>query len=229
VLGWDRPFDVFPGFDSTVLAAGALASPAVPQAVLRGLLQSERESRPVTDRQAIAQGLCDVFLELPRLRHARCVALYESQDDQPGTDLLRAALADRGVLVLVAQLVGDDELAWNVDEPPPEGEASASGDEHPSVDAPGRHEAALSDADVVLVPALAVDSLGHRLGHALHDGYDRALRPLPPTTPVLAAVHDGEIFDAAVEPLAAGPRSVPVSAALTPTRVLPFAFPNPIG
>ncbi len=74
-------------------------------------------------------------------------------------------------------------------------------------------------ADVVIVPALAVDTLGNRLGQGA-GYYDRALVVVPTTVPVIAMVHEGELLDAAVEPVPSGPHDVGVDAVLTPQRCL---------
>ncbi len=69
---------------------------------------------------------------------------------------------------------------------------------------------ALADCDLVLVPALAVDRAGRRLGRG-GGSYDRALpraRGL-----VVAVLHDGEL----VEQLPAEPHDVAVRAVVTPS------------
>ena len=69
---------------------------------------------------------------------------------------------------------------------------------------------AVADCDVVLVPALAVDRRGVRLGRG-GGSYDRALgraRGL-----VVALLHEGELHD---EPLPAEPHDVPVDAVALP-------------
>jgi len=74
-------------------------------------------------------------------------------------------------------------------------------------------------ADVVLVPAHAVDTLGRRLGQGA-GYYDRALLRLDAGVPVVAVVHDGEVLDAAVEPLPDEPHDVRVHAVVTPKGYL---------
>lgn len=78
-----------------------------------------------------------------------------------------------------------------------------------------------ADADVFVVPALAVDTEGHRLVDP-SDEYEELLDRLPPTVPALAAVFDDEIYDVALGGLP-GPRAErPLAGVLTPTRLLPF-------
>ena len=71
--------------------------------------------------------------------------------------------------------------------------------------------AAVAAAGLVLVPALAVDRSGIRLGRG-RGYYDRTLPTVRPGTPVVAVVRDEEL----VERLPADRHDVPVDAALTP-------------
>jgi 5-formyltetrahydrofolate cyclo-ligase len=71
--------------------------------------------------------------------------------------------------------------------------------------------AAITDAALVLVPALAVDRRGVRLGRG-GGWYDRTLPLARPGTPLLAVVRDDEVFDV----LPRDPHDVPVTAVLTP-------------
>lgn len=75
--------------------------------------------------------------------------------------------------------------------------------------------ATLSTVDVVLLPALAVDRLGTRLGRG-GGHYDRSLRLVAPGTPVLAVVRDAELVDR----LPVEPHDMPVSGVITPGRSL---------
>ncbi|MFZ0875798.1 MAG: 5-formyltetrahydrofolate cyclo-ligase, partial [Pseudonocardiaceae bacterium] len=68
---------------------------------------------------------------------------------------------------------------------------------------------------LVLVPALAVDRTGVRLGRG-GGHYDRTLPLATPGTPLVAIVRDDEVLAA----LPAQPHDVPVTAALTPARGL---------
>lgn len=130
------------------------------------------------------------------------VALYDSLPTEPGTRGLRAALAARGVVVLLPVVVGDAPLAWEVD--------GAAGS--------GSRPEGLEGAAVVLLPALAVDRSGTRLGQG-GGHYDRTLALLPPEgapeRPWLAAVvREPELLPAGALPRE--PHDVLVDAALTP-------------
>jgi len=159
---------------------------------MRERIHAEREARPPALRDADAWGLAAVALEQPEIASARCVAAYVSTPAAPGTAPLLRALRAGGVRVLLPVLSDDGHLTWS------EG---------------------LDGAEVAIVPALAVDTLGNRLGHGT-DLYDRVVEFLDPTVPLFAAVHETEVLDAAVEPVPVGSRDRPVDAVLTPRRCL---------
>ncbi len=70
---------------------------------------------------------------------------------------------------------------------------------------------ALAEGGLVLVPALAVDRGGVRLGRG-RGFYDRSLRGHDPQAPLVAIVRDAELLDE----IPAGPHDVPMTHALTP-------------
>ena len=196
------------------------ASPAPPDAAKRALRRSIRESRaslPSPDRDRMALGLRDVVLAAPALTSARCVTLFASTVTEPGTWPLRLALRSVGVRVLLP--VVPVRLALPLD----------WADDGPSL--PGRHDideptgrrwgvGAASGASVMLVPALAVDTSGHRLGQG-GGYYDATLAALPdgPGRPlVVALVYDDEVLAAGSVPSAAHDRVV--DAVATPSRWL---------
>ncbi|GAB1812517.1 5-formyltetrahydrofolate cyclo-ligase [Mycobacterium sp. MUNTM1] len=74
---------------------------------------------------------------------------------------------------------------------------------------------ALAQAGVVLVPALAVDRRGARLGRG-RGFYDRSLGGRDPHAPLIAVVRDAEVLDE----VPADPHDVPMTHALTPRRGL---------
>lgn len=74
---------------------------------------------------------------------------------------------------------------------------------------------ALADADLILVPALAVDRHGVRLGRG-RGFYDRSLAHRNPQSPLVAVVRDDELVDE----LPADPHDVAMTHALTPRQGL---------
>jgi 5-formyltetrahydrofolate cyclo-ligase len=150
-----------------------------------------------------------------------CVAAYASHGTEPGTGRMRALLALTGVQVLLPVVGEAGGLDWGWDAgalaatgrsrgiPEPQGELVGHG-------AHGLHALGCR---VVLVPALAVDTDGNRLGKG-GGYYDRLLAALashPHTAPLLCAlVHDDEVLEHPAT-VPAEPFDRPVDAVLTPS------------
>lgn len=183
---------------------------------MRERIRAERRARPAAERAAAAQALADVLLELPELARSGCVAGYASTPAEPGTEPLLGALRRFGVRVLLPVPLDDGSLDWAVDDGRL-GPGRGPGGPVPGGPRLGRDS--VRQAGVMIVPALAVDTLGNRLGQGA-GFYDRTLRLLDPAVPVLALVHDGEVMDAAVEPVPAAAHDQPVDAVVTPHRCL---------
>jgi 5-formyltetrahydrofolate cyclo-ligase len=75
-------------------------------------------------------------------------------------------------------------------------------------------------ADAVLVPALAVDSAGRRLGRG-GGSYDRALARVGPLIPLIALIYNDEL----VEHVPTAPHDIPVRAAVTPQTGITLLTP----
>ena len=168
---------------------------------MREGIRAERLIRAPGRRAADAQGLTAVALEQPEIARARCAAVYASAPSAPGTGPLCQSLRASGVRVLSAVLLDDGHLEWSPDDD----------------DALG--PAGIGEADVVIIPALAVDTLGNRLGQG-SGFFDRTLQALEPTVTVFAMVYESEVLDAAVEPVPAEAHDRPVDAVITPNRCL---------
>src|SRR4051795_12090177 len=153
---------------------------------LRGRLLSARAELTPEQLSAAGRSLAAQVLARPDVTAARTVALYASAGTEPATGRLRAELRSRGVNVLLPVLRPDGDLDWA----PDQGDASLVpgrfGIKEPAGPWLGRN--ALAAAQVVLVPALAVDSSGARLGRG-GGSYDRALPRVPEGVPVLALLH----------------------------------------
>jgi 5-formyltetrahydrofolate cyclo-ligase len=187
------------------------------KASLRRQIRQGRLARPLAERAYLARALRDVAMEAPPLRSAHVVTCYLDARGEPGTKPLRTALAEAGVQVLLPVVLTAEThgtLDWAVDD------GTSEPGPYRSLPQPAGQllgPDALAKADVVLAPALAVDTLGHRLGQG-GGFYDRALQLARLDAPVVAVVHDDEVLDADVEPVPALPHDRRVSAVLTPTR-----------
>ena len=193
-----------------------LADAASAKRALRGRIRVERRGRSGPRRRADADAIATALLELPEIAGARCVTAYASTGAEPGTAPLRAALAAAGIRVLLPVVLPHGVLDWSLDAGPLR---PASGLGGPEPLGPRLGTTSIRAADALIVPAIAVDTLGRRLGQG-GGYYDRALRLVDPTVPVIAVVHEDEVLDAAVEPVPAEPHDGLVDAVVTPLGCL---------
>ena len=185
---------------------------------LRRLVIAARLSRSGADRAAAQAANVEHLFE--RLCRARVVCAYLPLATEPLSTALLDRLhgADVGVLVPVAS--SDAPLDWTTY--PTATVVGAFGIAEPS--GPRLGAVAVRTADVIVVPALAVDESGHRLGRG-GGHYDRSLAllagpPLPagplPSRELIAVLFDGEM----VPELPAAAHDVRVTAVVTPTAGL---------
>ena len=146
---------------------------------------------------------------LARLGGLRRIAAYVPMGREPGSLRLLDMLRDGGTEVLLPVVVADG-LDWARYAGAGELIAGALGTRVPA--GPRLGTSALATADAVLVPALAVDHRGIRLGRG-GGYYDRALAVLPPGARLAALLHDGEL----VERLPADPWDTTVTSVVEPT------------
>jgi len=158
---------------------------------LRAKYQAARAERSEADQQRLASGLRDQLLALPELANADLVAAFVSQDGEPGTRPLIDALHDREIEVLLPVLLDDFDLDWGPYEPG-EQKPGRFGLLVPTTPALGRD--AVSSAQVVVCPGVAVDRSGNRLGRG-GGSYDRALARCGGDVLRVQLVYDDEVVD----------------------------------
>ncbi|AWK09523.1 5-formyltetrahydrofolate cyclo-ligase [Streptomyces spongiicola] len=186
--------------------------------VRRELLDARRLLSPEDVREA-SLVLARHALELPELTGARTVAAYVSVGREPGTRALLDALRTRGVRVLLPVLLDDNDLEWAVYEGPDRLVPARRGLTEPAGQPLGRE--AVLEADAVLLPGLAVDERGMRLGRG-GGSYDRVLARLEAAgaRPALVVLLYGHEVVARVPE---EPHDHPVHAVVTPEGVRRFA------
>ncbi|MGR3938612.1 5-formyltetrahydrofolate cyclo-ligase [Streptomyces sp. BRA346] len=180
---------------------------------LRRRLLAVRSGLTADDIEEAGASLACRALELPELARADTVAAYVSVGREPGTRALRDALRARGVRVLLPVLLPDNDLDWGADEGPDGLVRAGRGLLEPG--GPRLGPDAVTRADAVLLPGLAVDRRGMRLGRG-GGSYDRVLARLARAgaDPALVVLlYDGELLDA----VPAEPHDRPVHAAVTPS------------
>jgi 5-formyltetrahydrofolate cyclo-ligase len=122
---------------------------------------------------------------------AGTVAAYYSVGTEPDTHGLIFALWKRGSYVILPVLLPDGDLDWASYEGPDSLAPGPRGLLQPVE--PVRGAGTVARADIVLVPALAVDVFGHRLGRG-GGSYDRALARVGAQVPTIALLYDSELL-----------------------------------
>lgn len=175
---------------------------------LRARIRARRKERTPEELAAIGERIRSVVLEMPEVRRARCIALYASVGGEPDTGPLREALRARGTRLLLPVVLPDLDLDWAEDDGALVPSGGLGGAEPGG---PRLGPDAIGQADLVLVPGLAIDTEGRRLGQG-GGCYDRALGRVSPDAFVFALVFDDEVLDARTEPIPAEPhdRGVPM-------------------
>ena len=174
------------------MASAASGGVAAEKAALRRRLLADRARLSPDQRAAAGRTLRDAVLELPQAQMAGTIAAYYSLASEPDTHGLVYALWKRGSYVLLPLLRPDADLDWASYEGPDSLRPGPRGLAEPAE--PPRGMDAVARADLVLVPALAVDRGGIRLGRG-GGSYDRALARVGPGVPTIALVYDGELLD----------------------------------
>jgi 5-formyltetrahydrofolate cyclo-ligase len=200
---------------------------AAAKASLRRRVLAARAGLSPQQRAEAGRALRDAVLALPQTQMAGTVAAYYSIGAEPDTHGLVYALWKRGTYVLLPRLRPDMDLDWASYEGPDSLRAGPRGLTEPAE--PPRGVPAVSRADMVIVPALAVDRRGVRLGRG-GGSYDRALARVGPQVPTIALLYDSELVDEV--PAAAHDQRVrlaacPATGIMNLPYELPFSSPTP--
>ncbi|MGW6566415.1 5-formyltetrahydrofolate cyclo-ligase [Streptomyces sp. NPDC054975] len=188
------------------------------KAALRGQLLAARALLTSHDVESAAERLARGARELAELAEASTVAAYVSVGREPGTRALLDVLRARGVRVLLPVLLPDNDLDWAAYEGAEQLAKAGRGLLEPTGPRLGRE--AVCAADVVLLPGLAVDARGMRLGRG-GGSYDRVLARLARAgaDPALVVLlYANEVVARVPEE----PHDHPVHAVVTPQGVVRF-------
>ncbi|MFI0801341.1 5-formyltetrahydrofolate cyclo-ligase [Amycolatopsis lurida] len=182
----------------------------------RSRITAERRSLVSEVRVREAVALAATAARLP----GEVVCAYVPFGTEPGSTTLLDQLVDQGKRVLLP-IVPDTPgpLEWAAFEGP---SSLGPGKLRGLLEPTGRRLGpdTLGTADVVLIPALAVDDEGIRLGRGA-GYYDRSLSFAAPDAALIAVVRDAEL----VRELPAEPHDVRMTGVLTPERGL---APRPV-
>jgi 5-formyltetrahydrofolate cyclo-ligase len=171
----------------------------------RSTLIAARRAVPPEIRTAEAVAIAGFVADLVHAGQTACC--YVPVGTEPGSPDMLDDLMAAGVRVLLPVVTGAHPLEWTAYDgslrPGPHRLLEPAG--------PRLGPAAVGTASLVLVPALAVDSAGVRLGRGAGH-YDRSLLFAAPEAALVAVVRDEEL----VGRLPSDPHDVRMTAALTP-------------
>jgi 5-formyltetrahydrofolate cyclo-ligase len=182
---------------------------------LRDQLVTARGRLALSEIAARAHAVADLLLATAEVRRAATVAAYVSVGREPGSGVLLDALASAGKRVILPLLLPDNDLDWATYAGADSLVSAGRGLLEPAT-APLGVEA-VATADVVVVPGLAVDRSGLRLGRG-GGSYDRALGRVPVGTFTCVVLNDDEVLDQ----VPAAPHDRRVTAAVTERRLIRF-------
>jgi 5-formyltetrahydrofolate cyclo-ligase len=192
-----------------------VADVATDKRALRERLRARRAGLSARVLAESAGALRDVLLAEAGIGEARTVAAYVSVGGEPGTGPLLDVLEERGVETLLPVQLPDNDLDWARYTGPVGLAPAGRGMLEPQARRLGPD--AVRRASVVLVPALAVDRRGYRIGRGA-GCYDRVLDRLVGTgIDTIALLHDGEVLDL---PVPREPHDRRVAAAATPSGLV---------
>ena len=193
---------------------------------LRREFSAARKARSAADRELASEQLLEQLQTLPEfgeimaLPSASSFGAYVSYAGEPGTGHIRQFAAREGLRLALPIIRPDFALDWAWDSADIAPGRNYAGVPEPTgeVVAHGADGIVSLHCRVLLVPALAVDARGYRMGKGggfydrlLADLETREARPL-----MVAIVHDDEVVDE----LPAETHDHPVDAVLTPTRII---------
>ncbi|MFE0043187.1 5-formyltetrahydrofolate cyclo-ligase [Streptomyces albireticuli] len=190
---------------------------------LRKSLLAVRAGLTPDELEVSGTALTGRALGLPEITEAGTVAAYVSVGREPGTRALLDALRERGVRVLLPVLLDDNDLDWARYEGPDSLVRAGRGLLEPAAERLGPD--AVTGADTVLLPGLAVDGRGMRLGRG-GGSYDRVLERLDRAgvAPVrVVLLYDHEVLALVPEE----PHDRPVDLVVTPGGVRRFSPARP--
>jgi 5-formyltetrahydrofolate cyclo-ligase len=174
--------------------------------LLRAKLSSARQTLA---KDTLAPfGLEQQLLRLVNHIGAKTVAAYLPFGTEPNIGQFVVGAAGHGISLIMPVANPDGTMNW----------VSYTGQSEPGIfgfEEPVGPAAQLHDADLILIPASAVDRMGNRLGKG-KGFYDVALADPSVLAPVAAVVYDAEVL----EEIPVEDHDQPVAFILTPERML---------
>jgi 5-formyltetrahydrofolate cyclo-ligase len=191
---------------------------------LRKRMRGLRKALPASACAARSARIAEGLRALDAIARARRVALFWPIEERHEVDLRELDATLRAGGVRVAYPAVDREtgaMAFRFVDDPASMVEQGSGFREPPPDAPEAVPGGRDALDAIVVPALAVDPRGHRIGYGA-GYYDRALPAHAPPAIAVAVAFDFQL----VAEIGALPTDVPVAWIVTDARTLAAAKPD---
>ncbi len=196
--------------------AGALTGPALHEAkrAVRDAVIAARDALDLPERAAAAQAIAARIQALPSFRDAHCTLLTLPFRSEWDTRPLFAAALAQGTTIALPRVNGQTRMLdlHRVTDIEADTAPGYRGISEPAADLP---RIDIRAVDWVLVPGVAFDDAGRRLGYG-GGYYDRLLAMLTPGTPRIAGAYELQV----VPRVPAAPHDLVVDAIATPIRML---------
>jgi len=166
------------------------------KAELRAELLRARRGLTPDERKAASAALRKRVREMPELANGGTAAAYMSMGSEPGTRGIVEDMLEAGIRLLLPVLRSDNDLDWAEYQGHSRLERTQRGLLEPTGERLGPQ--AISQARTILLPGLAVDSSGVRLGRG-GGSYDRVLNRLKETSShpsLVVLLYEHEVIDA---------------------------------
>lgn len=141
---------------------------------LRNLIRQRKRQFAESKLQELSFAITNKLIAHPRIANARVIMAYCSLPDEVDTHLLLDNLSRMGKKIVLPAVIGDTEMEARIYNAPTDLAIGAYGIHEPK----GKRFKKLEDIDVVIVPGMAFDAEGHRLGRG-KGYYDRFLNQIP--------------------------------------------------
>lgn len=184
----------------------------VAKSALRAQVRAARAAVPPAEREAAAEAVARRIAALPELAAARLVLGYcaRSEEIDPFPALVR--LRAQGARIAYPRVTGPGTLDLHEIGDERELEFGSFSIREPVPHAP---RVAPGDVDAVIVPGVAFDAKGRRMGYG-GGFYDRLLPQLPPGCPRIAIAFDEQVVDE----VPADTHDQGVDLVVTPSRII---------
>lgn len=178
---------------------------------LREIALTTRRAIPAEERPIRSAAVAGRVSMLPETASAKVVIGYRAMPDELDPSHALAALASRGVTVAYPRIAGKGALTLHVVRADGDWETSHFGIVQPTIDSPVIDPA---DVDVALIPGVAFDELGGRLG--MGGGYYDRLLPRMPQAFLVGLAYDEQVITG----IPHEPHDIHMHVVVTPTQAL---------